>query len=657
MVRPKAAIAVALVLAIAGPGAATAGAHWESQPLPYQGLGSPFGVGIEQSTDSVVVANVGNTPPPPFPQMLVYAPGATTPEIGAQIVGGGLAMDASTAYVADPNNFIDVVPNIHMSFHGPMLDEFSTLNQPGTPAVDPVRHYVYAPSTASNAVLVLGTDGTQIASITDHVSAPAAAAVDPATDDLWVLNGDGTISVYDPSFNFVTSFTFPEVGPSFSATNAIAFSPDGTYAYVLWTDLGANAFVDILDPTTHAVLDNLFVDGLIGTGIAVFADSGDLVVSTEVGDTIAPSPGVVERFSDVAPTVTPTAPTGNVVVTGATLHGTWDQQDDPPAKVSVAVYAGDAATGSPLITVAADLDFLSHTWTATMSGVAPGVYTAVAHQAETVGHDGLSTPATFEVLAPGAPVVTLSSPAPGAVVHSAQPAFAGTASTGVGIAQTATLSVYPGSTATGSPVATLSALVSQLDGSYSVAPTTALPDGTYTAQASQTDDAARVASATATFTVDTAVAPPAPVTTTVTAPAPAPAPAVTVTQAVTAGPPPATGPSAASVLAAARAALQTSAGSLRPHALLTAGGYTTSFSAPVAGTLTIDWAWLGPHRTTLAHGRRTMTAAGSARLAIALTATGRQLLRTHRHLTVTATATYRWSGGTATAHRTFVVAG
>src|SRR5205814_535673 len=84
------------------------------------------------------------------------------------------------------------------------------------------------------------------------------------------------------------------------------------------------------------------------------------------------------------------------------------------------------------------------------------------------------------------------------------PSFSGNASTGSTDSSTVTLNVYAGSTATGSPVRTLSA--TQFLGSWSatVADVDALADGTYTAQAVQADTAGNSGTSTArTFVVDT----------------------------------------------------------------------------------------------------------------------------------------------------------
>jgi hypothetical protein len=102
-----------------------------------------------------------------------------------------------------------------------------------------------------------------------------------------------------------------------------------------------------------------------------------------------------------------------------------------------------------------------------------------------------------------APAVTLTSPAAGSLSSDLTPTFGGLAGTALGDATTATINVYAGASASGTPVRTLAAGI-QPDGSYSVeaAP---LADGQWTARAEQTDPAGNVGeSAPVTFRIDTA---------------------------------------------------------------------------------------------------------------------------------------------------------
>ena len=100
------------------------------------------------------------------------------------------------------------------------------------------------------------------------------------------------------------------------------------------------------------------------------------------------------------------------------------------------------------------------------------------------------------------PPVTLTSPANGSTISGARPTFAGAAGNAFGDTSQVTVRVYSGSSPAGTPVQTLTTTAS--GGGYSVVPTSALADGTYTAQAEQDDIASPVdagLSPPATFTL------------------------------------------------------------------------------------------------------------------------------------------------------------
>ncbi|HEX7297782.1 MAG TPA: Ig-like domain-containing protein [Solirubrobacteraceae bacterium] len=100
-----------------------------------------------------------------------------------------------------------------------------------------------------------------------------------------------------------------------------------------------------------------------------------------------------------------------------------------------------------------------------------------------------------------APVVTLASPADGALTNSATPTLSGTAGTATGDGTTVTVRVYAGASATGSPLQTLTP--TRTGGSWSTTAAT-LTSGTFTAQASQSDSSGNTGTSAAhTFTVDT----------------------------------------------------------------------------------------------------------------------------------------------------------
>jgi hypothetical protein len=86
--------------------------------------------------------------------------------------------------------------------------------------------------------------------------------------------------------------------------------------------------------------------------------------------------------------------------------------------------------------------------------------------------------------------VTLTSPANGSTISGSRPTFAGAAGKDFGDNSQVKVRVYSGSSTSGTPVQTLTTTAS--GGGYSVAPTSALGDGTYTAQAEQDDTASPV---------------------------------------------------------------------------------------------------------------------------------------------------------------------
>ncbi|MGZ6644336.1 MAG: beta strand repeat-containing protein [Solirubrobacteraceae bacterium] len=101
-----------------------------------------------------------------------------------------------------------------------------------------------------------------------------------------------------------------------------------------------------------------------------------------------------------------------------------------------------------------------------------------------------------------APAVTLTRPAPGARLGTATPALSGAAGMAAGDLATVTVRIYSGLGTGGAVAQVLTATAA--GGSWSATPATALPDGTYTAQASQDDAAGNSGtSAPASFTIDT----------------------------------------------------------------------------------------------------------------------------------------------------------
>jgi hypothetical protein len=112
---------------------------------------------------------------------------------------------------------------------------------------------------------------------------------------------------------------------------------------------------------------------------------------------------------------------------------------------------------------------------------------------------GCTAAGTISIVAT-TPTVTITNPANGAAVTNGVPTLSGTASTAFDAGGTVNVSVYSGSSASGTPLQTLSGTVGA-SGSFSVTPTV-LANGTYTAVAQQDDPIGTPnTSAPVTFTV------------------------------------------------------------------------------------------------------------------------------------------------------------
>jgi peptidoglycan/xylan/chitin deacetylase (PgdA/CDA1 family) len=196
---------------------------------------------------------------------------------------------------------------------------------------------------------------------------------------------------------------------------------------------------------------------------------------------------------------TPTA--GQTAGTSPTVSGTASPAG---GDVSVALYQGPYSTGTPLMTVTATNS--NGAWTTAIPGpLADGTYTAQARQTGS-GLTGYSPPRTFVVSSTAdttAPVVQISAPQNGSSVSNTRPVISGTGGRVAGDSATVTVRIYAGPTATGTALRTMTGTVAAA-GTWSVTPATALAQGTYTAQATQSDTAGNVGtSAATTVTVDT----------------------------------------------------------------------------------------------------------------------------------------------------------
>jgi Ca2+-binding RTX toxin-like protein len=171
----------------------------------------------------------------------------------------------------------------------------------------------------------------------------------------------------------------------------------------------------------------------------------------------------------------------------------------------VKVHAGSSASGTPVQTLNATRS--GGSWSVDGSpALADGTYTARAEQSDAAGNTGQSGAHTFTIDSTP-PNVGLTTPANGSSTSDTTPAYSGGAGDAASDSSTVTVKVYAGSSASGTPVQTLSATRSgaswTIDGSPGLSP------GTYTARAEQSDAAGNTASSNAnTFTITPTTPPP-----------------------------------------------------------------------------------------------------------------------------------------------------
>ncbi len=182
-----------------------------------------------------------------------------------------------------------------------------------------------------------------------------------------------------------------------------------------------------------------------------------------------------------APTVAIGSPAAGEVLTDSTptLSGTTD--GDSP-NVTVKLYSGTSAIGTPVQTLSAPRS--GTTWTTTASpALGEGTYTARAEHRDLAGNTGTSATRTFSIDAVP-PAVTLETPEDGSQTADRTPTLSGAAGTYPGDLDTVTVKVYRGSDTTGTLAQTLTA--TQSGGHWSVDAGT-LDEGPYAAQAEQAD--------------------------------------------------------------------------------------------------------------------------------------------------------------------------
>ncbi len=209
------------------------------------------------------------------------------------------------------------------------------------------------------------------------------------------------------------------------------------------------------------------------------------------------SSAVTFTVDTTAPVVSLDAVASPTKESSPTLTGGAGAAAGDDSTVTVKIYEGDSTSGSLVRTVGGTVN--GSTWTAgPVASLADGTYTAQVSQSDEAGNIGSSSAVTFTVdtTAPSVSMHTVASP-----TNDATPTLSGGEGVAAGDEPSVTVTIYEGSSVAGKVVALGGASVSDSEWSYT---TPSLPDGTYTAQASQSDEAGNIGhSAAVTFTVDT----------------------------------------------------------------------------------------------------------------------------------------------------------
>ncbi len=241
------------------------------------------------------------------------------------------------------------------------------------------------------------------------------------------------------------------------------------------------------------------VEGAWNTQASTLADGTYTAVAVQTNlETGEPGQSATVTFTvdNVGPAVSlssVSSPTKNASPTFTGAAGTAPGDSE---SVTVIVHAGTSVGGSVVAEASASVS--AGTWSSIPAHLADGTYTAQAVQSDAAGNAEASTASTFRVdtAAPAVSLNTVSSP-----TNNPSPTFTGAGGAATGDTPSVSVIVYAGPAVGGSVVSSTNVPVS--GGKWSAIPAH-LADGTYTAQATQSDEVGNSAASTAaTFTVDT----------------------------------------------------------------------------------------------------------------------------------------------------------
>ena len=215
---------------------------------------------------------------------------------------------------------------------------------------------------------------------------------------------------------------------------------------------------------------------------------------TNLGSETGTSPSVTFTVDTTPPMVTIDPVTSPSQNTQPSLSGDLGVASGDEASVTVAIHEGGTLSGKTVVSGVASVT--GGIWSYKSSHLSDGTYTAQASQRDDAGNVGKSAAVTFRVDTTP-PVVSIN--AVGSPSKDNEPTLSGGAGVAVGDESTVTVIIYQGTSASGTVAASGGVAVTHGTWSYAASD---LADGTYTAQASQGDEAGNVGkSAAVTFTI------------------------------------------------------------------------------------------------------------------------------------------------------------
>lgn len=263
------------------------------------------------------------------------------------------------------------------------------------------------------------------------------------------------------------------LGDATSVSVQVEAQPSGTVVQTLSGPVAANGTFDIAasaplpSGTYRAVATQTLLGGNNpGTATSTFTvDASPPAISLS-----APANGLVTAATSVA------------------VNGTAGTQPKDGNTVTVSLYSGPAATGTPITTLSATAAAGGRFSASYPGPLSDGTYTVAASQTDNGADTGTAT-STFTI---DTSVLTLTLGAPSAGEQlGAQPTFSGTADTAPLDVGSVTVLVYAGASASGSPALTLTGPVGS-NGAFAVSAPSPLAAGTYTVVAEQSTQAGNV---------------------------------------------------------------------------------------------------------------------------------------------------------------------